>query len=248
MKRGFTLIELLVVIAIIAILAAILFPVFAKAREKARQSSCQSNLKQLGLAMLQYAQDYDERFCPMGTMSFPLASNNPVVPEDRDFNFNAGTYNVWYHSWASLIYPYVRNTQVYLCPSTTYHCYKVAYGLPTYGVAPGGGWVTIFPSDTGPNQGQILRPAEICMITEKSTGGGYQYVLSLSTSASVSYYACGAPHNEGMNIAFFDGHVKWMKKSEPASYQGWFPPYSTGGPNEGHDCAVPEQVVYNPLG
>jgi len=63
MKRhGFTLIELLVVIAIIAILAAILFPVFAKAREKARQSSCLSNLKQLGLACLSYAQDYDERW------------------------------------------------------------------------------------------------------------------------------------------------------------------------------------------
>jgi len=63
-KHGFTLIELLVVIAIIAILAAILFPVFAKAREKARQSSCLSNLKQIGLAGLSYAQDYDEKCCP----------------------------------------------------------------------------------------------------------------------------------------------------------------------------------------
>ncbi|MFA4044255.1 MAG: hypothetical protein HZRFUVUK_001041, partial [Candidatus Fervidibacterota bacterium] len=72
MHRGFTLIELLVVIAIIAILAAILFPVFARAREKARQASCQSNLKQIGLAIFQYAQDYDERL--------PLAWYGPGTP------------------------------------------------------------------------------------------------------------------------------------------------------------------------
>jgi prepilin-type N-terminal cleavage/methylation domain-containing protein len=73
MKRGFTLIELLVVIAIIAILAAILFPVFAKAREKARQTSCLSNCKQIALACLQYAQDYDETLAPegYGSISYP---------------------------------------------------------------------------------------------------------------------------------------------------------------------------------
>jgi prepilin-type N-terminal cleavage/methylation domain-containing protein len=69
MRKGFTLIELLVVIAIIAILAAILFPVFAKAREKARQSSCLSNIKQIGLAFLQYCQDYDEKFVLSHTTS-----------------------------------------------------------------------------------------------------------------------------------------------------------------------------------
>ncbi|MFH1910322.1 MAG: prepilin-type N-terminal cleavage/methylation domain-containing protein, partial [bacterium] len=77
-KRGFTLIELLVVIAIIAILAAILFPVFAKAREKARQTSCLSNLKQIDLAVLQYAQDYDEmmpRSCGYTTPALVLASD-----------------------------------------------------------------------------------------------------------------------------------------------------------------------------
>jgi len=88
-RTGFTLIELLVVIAIIAILAAILFPVFAKAREKARQTSCLSNNKQLGLAFIQYVQDYDERY--------------PGTPAYGD-------------GWAGLIYPYVKSTGVYNCP------------------------------------------------------------------------------------------------------------------------------------
>lgn len=92
--QGFTLIELLVVIAIIALLAAILFPVFARARENARRTSCQSNLKQLGLGFLQYSQDFDERM-PTGTLN---------------------TSNLYYgEGWAGRIYPYVNNTQVYVC-------------------------------------------------------------------------------------------------------------------------------------
>lgn len=92
--RGFTLIELLVVIAIIAILAAILFPVFAKAREKARQTSCTSNEKQLALAVLQYVQDYDERFL--------IGNNNGTSPAGE--------------GWAGELYSYVKSTGVYACP------------------------------------------------------------------------------------------------------------------------------------
>jgi prepilin-type N-terminal cleavage/methylation domain-containing protein/prepilin-type processing-associated H-X9-DG protein len=91
--RGFTLIELLVVIAIIAILAAILFPVFAQAREKARAISCLSNEKQINLAILMYAQDYDENY-----------------PEDGIFYFYSGT------GWASLVSPYMKSTQILWCP------------------------------------------------------------------------------------------------------------------------------------
>ncbi len=100
MKRntvGFTLIELLVVIAIIAILASILFPVFARARENARRSSCQSNLKQIGLGITQYTQDYDEMMVPVVT----------------------GTTTATSTPWQTLIQPYVKSTQLFACPSNT---------------------------------------------------------------------------------------------------------------------------------
>jgi prepilin-type N-terminal cleavage/methylation domain-containing protein/prepilin-type processing-associated H-X9-DG protein len=100
-KRGFTLIELLVVIAIIAILAAILFPVFAKAREKARQASCQSNEKQLGLSFIQYTQDYDEKW-PSGY------NNNTTFTPTSALLAGAG--------WAGQIYSYTKSTGIYKCP------------------------------------------------------------------------------------------------------------------------------------
>ncbi|RYG54847.1 DUF1559 domain-containing protein, partial [bacterium] len=97
-RRAFTLIELLVVIAIIAILAAILFPVFGRARENARRSSCQSNLKQIGLGIMQYTQDYDENFPLSLSLSNSVTSNPPV-------------------GWADSIQPYLKSTQIYQCPS-----------------------------------------------------------------------------------------------------------------------------------
>ncbi len=200
MKRGFTLIELLVVIAIIAILAAILFPVFARAREKARQTSCLSNLKQMGLAMLMYAQDYDEMFTRMGHGT----QTSPVVPGDVYFNYNSGaSYLYFYRSWASNIYPYINNTQVFMCPSTTYNCYGVAYGLPAYCLNSRNVKVTFF--NTSIAMSDMLQPAQTLMITEKGGGGGYQYLLSNE------YYACRDSHNGGGNIAFADGHAKWLK-------------------------------------
>jgi len=100
-RRGFTLIELLVVIAIIAILAAILFPVFAQAREKARGISCLSNNKQVGLAFMQYVQDYDETFPPSRIALSPNDSGTRTTP------------------WTVQIYPYMKNIQIVECPSDT---------------------------------------------------------------------------------------------------------------------------------
>jgi prepilin-type N-terminal cleavage/methylation domain-containing protein/prepilin-type processing-associated H-X9-DG protein len=121
-SRGFTLIELLVVIAIIAILAAILFPVFQKVRENARRASCESNEKQLALAVTQYVQDSDE-FMPMG----------PYLQPGNNLNPNSG--------WAGVLYPYIKSTGVYKCPddpTTTSHNlenlgetdYPLSYTIP----------------------------------------------------------------------------------------------------------------------
>ncbi|RYG03305.1 MAG: DUF1559 domain-containing protein, partial [Chitinophagaceae bacterium] len=100
LRSGFTLIELLVVIAIIAILAAILFPVFGRARENARRSSWQSNLKQIALGVKQYTQDYDEKFPPR---------RKPAAGEPERPN---GIYG-----WATMIQPYLKSEQIFQCPS-----------------------------------------------------------------------------------------------------------------------------------
>src|SRR5438309_1970214 len=108
---GFTLIELLVVIAIIAILAAILFPVFAQARAKARQASCLSNTKQLGLALQMYVQDYDET----------------VVLNDN------GSATVPRLGWMDLLQPYIKNDGVLVCPSSTRNATAPTDQVKTYG-------------------------------------------------------------------------------------------------------------------
>jgi prepilin-type N-terminal cleavage/methylation domain-containing protein/prepilin-type processing-associated H-X9-DG protein len=197
-RRGFTLIELLVVIAIIAILAAILFPVFARAREKARQASCQSNLKQIALAALMYAQDYDEHVMP-GL----LCTNTPIPPEAW-----------WYHP-TGRIQPYVKNVQLLVCPSAQDydHGYgynhKIAAGVSKASGGPGCYTNSIALSKlTRPSESGIYADSANCSYPGN---GNTPYWGNRTSSADL----CGAVetrHNEGANVAYLDGHVKWQKQ------------------------------------
>jgi prepilin-type N-terminal cleavage/methylation domain-containing protein/prepilin-type processing-associated H-X9-DG protein len=236
-RRGFTLIELLVVIAIIAILAAILFPVFAQAREKARQASCQSNEKQMGLAILQYTQDNDEMY-PQGTDA------------------------LWQNSWPLTVQPYVKSYGVFRCPDDSntnfesgYSWMGAAVSYATNGyMSPNGGWhmLGVMGVDqswiSNPTRGLagVNQPAATVMVAEKfntdvvaqgaagngsaywpgcvyTNFNGWDYTApqeipngKLPPPANGTFNinsangAVSAHHNQRANFLFCDGHVKSM--------------------------------------
>ena len=189
-RNGFTLIELLVVIAIIAILAAILFPVFAKAREKARQSSCLSNMKQISLGIMQYAQDYDESLCAVYQ--------------------GAPTY--W---WFNMIQPYLKSTQIYKCPSNS----STRWSSGTYSYALPLRHIFLEGAVPQRSLGAFQRPSEILMVVD-SEWGWTHYCSSDTYADGCCTVGCFMPyspaskiHNEGANCAYMDGHAKWMAES-----------------------------------
>ena len=245
---AFTLIELLVVIAIIAILAAILFPVFGRARENARRASCQSNLKQLGLAFVQYSQDYDE------TLPLPVRNNN-----GSDL------------FWPALVQPYVKSEQIFECPSLTQtispgdsirsgNASRVAYGLNISYSGVQGIYNTI--GARGMKLTQVSWPSEFGMVFENNldpvpgrsegfalnpTGGpylsGYAFVFFKRFTGAGdppiyavfnqdnNYATPDGRHLGGSNILYADGHVKWKKYEDTInppvtpieSWKLWYP-------------------------
>jgi len=191
-RKGFTLIELLVVIAIIAILAAILFPVFARARAKANQTSCLSNVKEMTLGVLMYTQDYDGHL----PAHYRLGPTPVTYP-------GGGTSSglMWYF----VIYPYVKNMQVFNCPSSNYAWNGNYTGGLRYGYSR-------YLSDQ--TLDGLDRPAETFLLSDSDYNPGesaLSYVIYTGWNARTFI----APrHNEGANIGLIDGHAKWFKVEE----------------------------------
>ena len=232
-RHAFTLIELLVVIAIIAILAAILFPVFARAREQARRTACLSNMKQIGLSLFMYAQDYDE------TLPERYGCTSSVADCQFEMEFKDG---IGYgRTWKSMLVPYIKNTDVFKCPSNDAAKHGTLIGLNTKGGAPiespiyPAGYLMWLPDFTSapifPNGGSypqtlagLTYPANELIIIESHYGwpdiGPYLSYCEPSgpacdANAFPGASSWGSGHaKKGSNIIYLDSHAKYKHTRE----------------------------------
>jgi prepilin-type N-terminal cleavage/methylation domain-containing protein/prepilin-type processing-associated H-X9-DG protein len=240
-RTGFTLIELLVVIAIIAILAAILFPVFAQAREKARQGSCLSNMKQMALAVHMYTQDYDEILPPYNDAVFDFGNPDPATRKKSD--------GAWRTNYLWCLQPYIKNQQIQACPSM--------------GGQEGGQEITPFSRASYMGNGAIMgasmavvqRPAEIVYMQE------YRFLTRVawlrpacSANGRCSGWCWwGIPdnrpgysnvHMEGGNFVYVDGHARYKKNIAVRSGDfGLFPDEPKESKGTGHNGICGKQYT-----
>lgn len=221
MKKGFTLIELLVVIAIIAILAAILFPVFAQAREKAMQTSCLSNLKQLGTGLTLYKDDWDETYPPIVIqengqfIDMTTAANKTKYPNypgaygcvmciPPNCNSFGASIDNHYFCWMDSIFPYVKNVDMYVCPSNE--------GCIGYGINP---QMAEVAETQVKNSSEKVFASDTIGINESPDDDYWGIVNTYSCTFEndmafpANWYAWR--HNKGTNYLFGDGHAKYFK-------------------------------------
>ena len=242
-RTGFTLIELLVVIAIIAILAAILFPVFAQAREKARTTSCLSNTKQIGLAIMMYAQDYDETY---------FSQNWPGGCPTSETGYFAWQPGQTAQHYATMLYPYVKNGGIFDCPSYVGTTYTASLALWQCGdplkrkIVPWAEYgINEIILSTATSMAALQSPANIGLMSDNSyifggpavcmniDGTNKEYWVEGRTAwgGDATWWSGKPRHNAGMNFTFGDGHSKWARASNvpPGKVTSFGPPDMTFG-------------------